>query len=323
MVKKSTAANPVDEDISRLYRRAEHQLPPSRIDAAVLQAARAAVTPRRSLARSPFSSAWTVPTSVAAVLVLSVALVVFMSNERGVTVVSEPSPVPAQPAVAETGAQEGNPSTSAPVIESAVPPAPATEPAPPPAAAARRSAAPPSADNRKAPVQPQPPAATARPDERVFGTLKPFGKTMPTPSTQSADEQIASVAPRRLYPDVVSVQVKGTAGAYDFTVKIQGVGTDCSHYVDWWEVLSEDGRLLYRNVLPPPKTQATSFVGAGGPVRIDAETVVWVRAHGHPAGYGPAAFKGSPRAGFHRAEMRPDFAADVANKPPLPSGCTS
>ena len=58
-----------------------------------------------------------------------------------------------------------------------------------------------------------------------------------------------------------------------------------------------------------------------GPVPIQADTVVWVRAHMNTGGYGGMAFKGSVKAGFKQAVHDAGFAADLAKQAPLPDGC--
>ena len=81
--------------------------------------------------------------------------------------------------------------------------------------------------------------------------------------------------------DVIGVQVSGAPGAYQFNVTIKSPDTGCQQYADWWEVVSEDGRLLYRRVLLHSHVDEQPFTRSGGPVPIQADTVVWVRAHEH------------------------------------------
>ena len=123
------------------------------------------------------------------------------------------------------------------------------------------------------------------------------------------------------HADVVAVQADGPSGAYRFRVGIQSPDRGCRQYADWWEVVSEDGRLLYRRVLLHSHVDEQPFVRSGGPVPIKSDTVVWVRAHMSTSGYGGAVFKGSVQAGFARAVPSPGFAADLARKPPLPDNC--
>jgi hypothetical protein len=56
-------------------------------------------------------------------------------------------------------------------------------------------------------------------------------------------------------------------------------------------------------------------------VAIDADTIVIVRSHLHPGGYGGAALMGSVREGFKTIQPEPDFASGLDEVEPLPSGC--
>ncbi len=67
-----------DSELSRLYQRNSDNQPGSQIDARILAAARRAVAPKRRVAQSPFARHWAVPTSLAAVLALSVSVVLLM-----------------------------------------------------------------------------------------------------------------------------------------------------------------------------------------------------------------------------------------------------
>ena len=121
--------------------------------------------------------------------------------------------------------------------------------------------------------------------------------------------------------NVVLVKVRGIANSYSFSVEIESPDKGCSQYADWWEVLSEDGKLIYRRILAHSHADEQPFIRSGGPVKIDTDTIVWIRAHMHPGGYGGAAFKGSVKSGFKKAPLSPQFAADLAKTPPLPDGC--
>jgi len=88
-----------DSALSRLYRRGADEQPDTQIDARILAEARRAVAPKRRVARSPFARHWMVPTSLAAVLALSVSVVLLMPDpaleppvERDRAV--QPTPVP-------------------------------------------------------------------------------------------------------------------------------------------------------------------------------------------------------------------------------------
>jgi hypothetical protein len=124
-----------------------------------------------------------------------------------------------------------------------------------------------------------------------------------------------------LVADVTSVQVSGSDGAYQFSVQVSSPDTGCDQYADWWEVLTEDGELVYRRVLLHSHVGEQPFTRSGGPAAIQAGTVVWVRAHMNTGGYGGQVLKGSVQTGFEPAELSPDFAADLADQPPLPEDC--
>ena len=115
--------------------------------------------------------------------------------------------------------------------------------------------------------------------------------------------------------------VNGSPGRYDFNVTVKSPDTGCQQYADWWEVLSADGKLLYRRVLFHSHVGEQPFTRSGGPVPIQPDTVVWVRAHMNTTGYGGAALKGSLKTGFSPMALDAEFAARVAKQSPLPDGC--
>jgi hypothetical protein len=119
---------------------------------------------------------------------------------------------------------------------------------------------------------------------------------------------------------------------YDFDVSIESADIDCSQYADWWEVLSEDGALLYRRILEhshtdengtsDPDAPGNTFTRDGGPVPVDAAAIVIVRAHMSNAGYNGRAMRGSAEAGFSDApDLEPSFATAVETEDPQPTGC--
>ena len=67
-----------DSALSRLYRRDAREQPDARLDARIRARARDAVARSRAVAHSPFARHWMVPTSLAAVFVLSVSVVLMM-----------------------------------------------------------------------------------------------------------------------------------------------------------------------------------------------------------------------------------------------------
>jgi hypothetical protein len=118
---------------------------------------------------------------------------------------------------------------------------------------------------------------------------------------------------------VIAVTTSGRTGAYTFDVTIRSNDTGPEHYADWWEVVGENGALLYRRVLLHDHADEQPFKRDGGPVPIGADEQVVVRAHVHPTGYSGSAMRGSVSAGFKAVTLPAGFAKDLEAKPPLPS----
>ncbi len=68
-------------DLSRLYQDGMAAMPPLALDETILAASRRAVRSRPRVMHTRFARSWVVPVSLAAVLVLSIGLVTFMSKE--------------------------------------------------------------------------------------------------------------------------------------------------------------------------------------------------------------------------------------------------
>lgn len=153
---------------------------------------------------------------------------------------------------------------------------------------------------------PSPAPTTALP-QTIVATVEPTAQS------------IADPAPLRA--DVTTVKVTGEPGSYVFSVTIASPDTGCDQYADWWEVVSEDGALLYRRILAHSHVGEQPFTRSGGPVAIDPETAVWVRAHMFPGGYGGAVMHGSVSAGFEPASPPAGFGAELETVSPQPDGC--
>jgi len=121
--------------------------------------------------------------------------------------------------------------------------------------------------------------------------------------------------------DIVSVEVTGQSGAYQFAVEIRSPDLGCDQYADWWEIFLEDGTLVYRRILAHSHVGEQPFTRSGGPVEIQPDTVVLVRAHMHPDGYGGQVLEGTVDGGFTTVEISTEFAQGLEDRAPLPDGC--
>lgn len=270
---------PDESRLADLYRSAAQETPPPGLDADILAQARRAVeapAPARGALKR-----WALPVSIAAMVLLSVGIVLQLS-ERGALGPGESAPSVAYapaPQVTESRAREAGRDAQAPGT----------------------TAAPPSATPR---------ARTER--------------TAPPPPETSGEVASLMLEKRAMLgqgADIVGVTVGGQAGAYEFTATIRSPDKGCKQYADWWEVVSEDGRLLYRRVLLHSHVDEQPFARSGGPIAIAPDAVVWIRAHMNTSGYGGIAFKGSVKQGFAAAPLPADFAAALAQQSPLPDGC--
>lgn len=123
------------------------------------------------------------------------------------------------------------------------------------------------------------------------------------------------------FAEIVSVKVTGSENSYSFKVGISSPDTGCKQYANWWEVITEDGLLIYRRILGHSHISEQPFVRSGGRVKISNNQTVIVRAHMNTSGYGTKTFKGSVNSGFAVFETDQNFAKNLARKKPLPTGC--
>ena len=121
---------------------------------------------------------------------------------------------------------------------------------------------------------------------------------------------------------VTSVAVSGEAASgYTFSVAVESPDTGCTQYADWWEVVTEDGALLYRRILAHSHVKEQPFTRSGGPIVADADDVLVVRSHMNTTGYSPQVMQGTISAGFEPATLPADFATELSEAAPQPSGC--
>jgi len=308
-----------EDDLARVYRAAAADGPSSALDARILAEARRAA----DASATSWHSRWTVPLSTAAVVVLAVGVVLLMTRQGTLnhqTELEVPNEYSAQPA-------------SPPPLASARDEMQVAEPA-----RARREApesAIPLGESTASKLAKQAPAEPKTKAESPAAATAPTAAPLVPGATQEADRVAVArdkerrarstaagvVAMKTQGADVTAVQVNGSPGRYDFSVTVKSPDTGCQQYADWWEVVSEEGKLLYRRVLLHSHVGEQPFTRSGGPVPIQPDTVVWVRAHMNTSGYGGTLFKGSVTAGFARAVSPAGFAAGLAKQPPLPDGC--
>ncbi len=121
--------------------------------------------------------------------------------------------------------------------------------------------------------------------------------------------------------EIVSVSVAGDENSYTFSVGIKSPDTGCGQYADWWEVISEDGALIYRRILAHSHVNEQPFIRSGGPVAVLQNQIVYIRAHMNNSGYGETVFKGSIADGFAKTQLDKSFASALETTAPLPNGC--
>ena len=120
---------------------------------------------------------------------------------------------------------------------------------------------------------------------------------------------------------IVSVTTSGSENKYNFSVGISSPDKGCDQYANWWEVISEDGELIYRRILAHSHVNEQPFIRSGGDVPIHKDQIVIIRVHMNTSGYSSFAFRGSVTSGFNEFKTEENFAASLANQAPLPTGC--
>lgn len=309
---------PGEDEMARLYRAAAKDLPPAELDSQILAEARRAVA--RSKAHSPFGGRWAIPFSTAAVIVLSVGVVLLFSQQGIFNRFEEITPLhheatPKSPELNDRAVQPESsatlPAKTAPVTVKPAMPESINEMA---ASQATRAVAP---EAKKAERKVAAPVMAPAP--RSLAAEERDNNTRDTALIQgSLAKEAIGMGPTA---DVITVQATGQPGAYQFSVGIRSPDKGCTQYADWWEVVSKDGQLLYRRVLLHSHVDEQPFTRSGGPVPIQPDTVVWVRAHMNTVGYGGIAYMGSLNTGFIQAKPDAGFASGLAKQAPLPDGC--
>jgi len=156
-------------------------------------------------------------------------------------------------------------------------------------------------------------------------TLASCGTQAPTEELSQPPAQTEAAAPtddNNPIAVVTAVEVpSGEPGNYTFAVTIESPDIGCEQYANWWEVVTPEGDLIYRRILAHSHVDEQPFQRSGGPVAVQPDQTVIVRAHMHPSGYGTQALQGTVESGFAAVMLSPDFAADLATAEPQPQGC--
>jgi len=137
----------------------------------------------------------------------------------------------------------------------------------------------------------------------------------------NASQESVEETPEMEMANVTKVSVNGEPQSYTFSITIESPDTGCDQYTDWWEVLSESGKLLYRRVLLHSHVNEQPFTRSGGLVKIEADEVVIIRAHMNNTGYSGNMFKGSVNTEFMEYVPEEPFAIEVETQDPLPENC--
>ena len=103
--------------------------------------------------------------------------------------------------------------------------------------------------------------------------------------------------------------------------ELQATEDGCNDYIDWWEVVTPIGDLLFREVFEGAHAIGEPMVGTGSDIAFTDQSIVIVRAHMNAAGYGDHAMVGSLQLGFTTALLTPDFAGLLAGESPQPPDC--
>jgi hypothetical protein len=126
---------------------------------------------------------------------------------------------------------------------------------------------------------------------------------------------------RAQYAEVMCVEVSGDEQNYSFSVTLKSPDTGCEQFADWWEVITPEGDLIYRRILLHSHVKEQPFTRSGGPVEIEKNQELIIRAHMNTSGYGSVAMRGSVADGFKKVILTRDFASSLEKKAPLPTGC--
>ncbi|MEM7773376.1 MAG: hypothetical protein AAF327_23080, partial [Cyanobacteria bacterium P01_A01_bin.37] len=141
---------------------------------------------------------------------------------------------------------------------------------------------------------------------------------------------------------VLAVEPKEEAGSSIIEVTIHSPDPSCDQYVDWWEILSEDGKtLIYQSeFLSSTHADEQPFVASSSAIQVQPDQVVLIRAHQHTTELEPydpntgrqlpksgydveQAMKGSIAKGFKVVRISENFGNSLAQENPQPLTCNA
>lgn len=140
-------------------------------------------------------------------------------------------------------------------------------------------------------------------------------------SDDSNNQEATQTEDNLVEASIVSVTTSGEVQNYTFSVGISSPDTGCDQYANWWEVITEEGTLIYRRILGHSHVNEQPFIRSGGNVVIAENQVVIIRAHMNTSGYGTTVFRGSVSEGFTQDTIASDFAINLETQQPLPDSC--
>ena len=141
-----------------------------------------------------------------------------------------------------------------------------------------------------------------------------------TKTEKSTESSVISATTEGL-AQITNVTTSSEENQYTFNVTIASPDLGCNQYANWWEVIDLNGNLIYRRVLGHSHVEEQPFTRSGGPVSISKDTKVYIRAHMNTTSYGNVVFAGSVADGFSSTTLDVEFAKELEETAPLPSGC--
>lgn len=123
------------------------------------------------------------------------------------------------------------------------------------------------------------------------------------------------------FANVIAAKATESEEGWTLSVTLESPDTGCDQYADWWEIMDLNGQLIYRRILTHSHVDEQPFTRAGGPVLIEKNQVIWIRAHMNNTGYGGQTLKGSPAKGFKPTKLPETLGQNLSSQQPLPDGC--